>query len=125
MPARAARRAADLNARSYDECHYQKMLAECAAADIVFVAHELLFKLPAALGEFGLVIVDEGFWQKGLFGDNENDPVRLCIAGLAEELKDFPVTEKLPDRPRAVSMRKTEELRDLPGEPADGAGGRA
>ena len=28
------------------------------------------------------MIADEGFWQKGLFGENEDDPVRLCIAGL-------------------------------------------
>ena len=56
----------------FEDCHYQKMLVECAAADVVFVPHELLFKLPAAIGEFGLVIVDEEFWQTGLFGADAN-----------------------------------------------------
>ena len=77
------------------QCHYQAQKAEAFAADVLFVAHEGLFKLPPGVCDgFGLVIIDESFWQKGLSGAREDDRPRLAIAGLNEELKDFPVREK-------------------------------
>ena len=76
------------------QCHYQAQKAEAFAADVLFVAHEGLFQLPPGVCDgFGLVIIDESFWQKGLSGAREDDRPRLAIAGLNEELKDFPVRE--------------------------------
>jgi len=101
----------------YNECHYQAMLRECANADVVFAAHELLFKLPAAIGEFGLVIIDEAFWEKGLFGEDVKHPIRLNIADLVDELNDYPVNKRV-DGPsgRKISVKdeeRTAELRAL------------
>ena len=101
----------------YNECHYQAMLRECANADVVFAAHELLFKLPAAIGEFGLVIIDEAFWEKGLFGEDVKHPTRLNIADLVDELNDYPVNKRV-DGPsgRKISVKdeeRTAELRAL------------
>jgi hypothetical protein len=77
------------------QCHYQAQKAEAFAADVLFVAHEGLFKLPPGVcNGFGLVIIDEGFWQKGLSGAREDDRPRLAIGGLCEEFKDFPVRTK-------------------------------
>ena len=79
------------------QCHYQAQKAEAFAADVLFVAHEGLFQLPPGVCDgFGLVIIDESFWQKGLSGAREDDRPRLAIAGLNEELKDFPV--RMTDR---------------------------
>ena len=78
----------------HGQCHYQAQKAEAFAADVLFVAHEGLFQLPPGVCDgFGLVIIDESFWQKGLSGAREDDRPRLAIAGLNEELKDFPVRE--------------------------------
>ena len=53
----------------YETCHYQAQKAPAKKADVVFAAHEILFQMPKALGKnFGLVVVDEGFWQDGLTG---------------------------------------------------------
>ena len=77
------------------QCHYQAQKAEAFAADVLFVAHEGLFQLPPGVCDgFGLVIIDESFWQKGLSGAREDDRPRLAIAGLCEEFKDFPVRVK-------------------------------
>ena len=79
----------------YDKCHYQAQKAAALAADVLFVAHEGLFQLPPGVCDgFGLVIIDETFWQKGLSGAREDDRPRLAIAGLCEEFKDFPVWVK-------------------------------
>ena len=80
----------------YEEpCHYQAQKAAAFAADVLFVAHEGLFQLPPGVCDgFGLVIIDESFWQKGLSGAREDDRPRLAIAGLCEEFKDFPVRVK-------------------------------
>ena len=73
----------------YDTCHYQAQKAPAKKADVVFAAHEILFQDDQALGKgFGLVVVDEGFWQDGITG------TRLAIAGLDHELKAFPVRDK-------------------------------
>ena len=49
--------------------------APARKADVVFAAHEILFQLPKTMGKgFGLVVVDEGFWQDGITG------TRLAIA---------------------------------------------
>jgi hypothetical protein len=70
----------------YDTCHYQAQKALAGKADVVLAAHEILFQVPNALGKnFGLVVVDEGFWQDGIVD------TRLVIAGLAHELQEFPV----------------------------------
>ena len=72
----------------YDTCHYQAQKAPAKKADVVFAAHEVLFHRCQALGkDFGLVVVDEGFWQDGITG------TRLAIAGLDHELEAFPVRD--------------------------------
>ena len=65
------------------------------------------------------MIIDESFWQKGLSGAREDDRPRLAIAGLNEELKDFPVRETLVrngKRERVVSEQMTRELREITGQ---------
>jgi putative DNA primase/helicase len=87
----------------FDTCAYQKQKAAVKQADIVFAAHELLFRLPATLGEdFGLVIVDEGFWQDGLVTSR-----RIGIEGLASDLTAFPVRHSLgvPDEVQTADLR--------------------
>ena len=75
----------------YDKCPYQAQRAAAFDSDVLFVAHEGLFQLPPGVGGFGLVIIDEAFWQKGLSGAREDDRPRLAIAGICEEFKNFPV----------------------------------
>ena len=51
----------------YDTCHYQQQKAAARTADIVYAAHEALFQVPKAIGKgFGLIVVDESFWQDGI-----------------------------------------------------------
>ena len=74
----------------YEICWYQKQKAAARTADIVYVAHEALFQAPKAIGKgFGLIIVDESFWQTGLTTKSS-----LVISSLADELKTFPVRYK-------------------------------
>ena len=64
---------------------------------MVFAAHELLFKAPTAIGEdFGLVVIDEAFWQDGISGVAAKS--RLVIDSLANELKDAPVRDYYGNR---------------------------
>lgn len=50
--------------------------------------------VPKAIGKnFGLVIIDEGFWQKGLIGKN-GEGFLLAIDRLDHELAEFPVRYK-------------------------------
>ena len=102
------------------QCHYQAQKAEAFAADVLFVAHEGLFQLPPGVCDgFGLVIIDESFWQKGLSGAREDDRPRLAIGGLNEELKDFPVWIRMVrngKRERVVSEDMTQELREITGQ---------
>ena len=72
----------------YGTCAYQAQKAVAREADVVFAAHEIMFQVPKPLGKnFGLVVVDEAFWQDGITG------TRLVIAGLADELEAFPVRD--------------------------------
>jgi hypothetical protein len=65
----------------YETCHYQAQKAPAKTADVMFAAHEILFQRVAALGKnFGLVVVDEGFWQDGITG------TRLATDRLDHEL---------------------------------------
>jgi hypothetical protein len=88
----------------YETCHYQAQKAPAKKADVVFAAHEILFQTVKALGKnFGLVVVDEGFWQDGITG------ARLATDRLDHELNAFPVRDyggnRLDD--------ETTHLRDL------------
>ena len=76
-------------ARSTRVVSYQQQKAAARTADIVYAAHEILFQVPKALGKgFGLVVIDEGFWQDGLTTKS-----RLVISSLADEVKEFPVRD--------------------------------
>ena len=81
----------------YNACHYQAQKSLAGKADVVFAAHELLFKAPTAIGEdFGLVVIDEAFWQDGISGVAAKS--RLVIDSLADELKDAPVRDYYGNR---------------------------
>jgi hypothetical protein len=72
----------------YETCAYQAQKPVVRAADVVFAAHEIAFQEPKALGNgFGLVVIDESFWQDGL------TDARIAIAGLAHEVQAFPVCD--------------------------------
>ena len=64
----------------FKRCQYQQRRATVGAADVVFAAHEILFDTPETFGEFGLVVIDESFWQTGLKGINPK--IIVEIAGL-------------------------------------------
>jgi hypothetical protein len=51
-----------------NQCAYQRQKVAVKSADVVIAAHQHLFhKLPSAMGKnFGLVVVDESWWQAGL-----------------------------------------------------------
>ena len=71
----------------YERCEFQAQKASAKTADVVFAAHQIGLKMPGAIGQgFGLVIIDEAFWQAGL-----STTTRLSIHGLADELDAFPV----------------------------------
>jgi putative DNA primase/helicase len=53
----------------YRDCGYQKQKPIAQAADVVVCAHDSLFHIkPEAIGEVGLLVIDEAFWQSGLRG---------------------------------------------------------
>lgn len=53
----------------YRDCGYQKQKPIAQAADVVVCAHDSLFHMkPEAIGEVGLLVIDEAFWQSGLRG---------------------------------------------------------
>jgi len=93
----------------FADCLYQKRKKPAARADVVFAAHETLFQFPKAIGKnFGLVIVDEGFWQKGLVGKN-GEGFLLASDRLDHELREFPVRYKGVTEVESY----TRDLRDL------------
>lgn len=103
-------------------CPYQQQKTLAHNADLVIGAHEIGFQIPPALGQFGLVIIDEGFWQKGLSGLAPTKS-RLNIATLAAELKDAPVRDEfdLVDVPGTVILRElTEQLQAALAQMPDG-----
>jgi hypothetical protein len=88
----------------YEACGYQAQKKAAKAADVVFAAHEIGFQPPEILGDgFGLVVIDEGFWQDGIID------TRIVISGLALDLKAFPVR----DNGVNVNSDDTEHLADM------------
>lgn len=81
----------DTECPSFKRCQYQQRRATVGAADVVFAAHEILFKRPETFGEFGLVVIDEAFWQAGLKGIDPE--IGVEIAGLHLTLGEYPVRE--------------------------------
>jgi len=89
------------------DCHYHGQKTAAHEADVVYAAHEVLFQVTEPIGEgFGLVVIDEGFWQDGL---NVKPTWRLAIEGLATELRDFPVV----DHGGRALVSDTDHLRTL------------
>jgi putative DNA primase/helicase len=75
-----------LRCKLYETCLRQKMEREAAVADVVIVPHEIVFHgLPTKIGKFGFLVIDEGFWQKGLRGI-DGLPSRLTIDSLTQEI---------------------------------------
>ncbi len=70
------------------QCAYQRQKPAAAQADVVIVAHEALFHAQGEGSGFGVVIVDEAFWQTGLYDRITN------LDGFAAEALAHPVLEK-------------------------------
>jgi hypothetical protein len=104
---RKAKRGADpIYCPFYKLCHYQAQKALAERADVVFAAHELLLKVPSSIGEFGMVIADEAFWQDALFGTAPKS--RLVISSLADDLTEAPVRDYSGNRlgPETDDLRR-------------------
>ncbi|WP_374293128.1 toprim domain-containing protein [Paenirhodobacter enshiensis] len=53
----------------YRACGYQRQKPLAQAAQVIVCAHDSLFHMkPEAIGEVGLLVIDEAFWQSGLRG---------------------------------------------------------
>ena len=53
----------------FHDCGYQRQKPLAQAAQVIVCAHDSLFHLkPQAIGEVGLLVIDEAFWQSGLRG---------------------------------------------------------
>ena len=62
-------------------CGYQAQKSLARQAQVILVAHDALFhEAPAAIGDVGLLVLDEGFWTAGLRGVDED--ALLTIDGL-------------------------------------------
>ena len=99
---RSVCRSGPLRCRFYDGCLYQAQRERAAEVDVIIAAHEIGFQLPEAFGEnFGLVLIDEGFWQDGTTHH------RLAVAGLAHELTASPVRgeDGSPDADATAQLR--------------------
>ena len=53
----------------FHDCGYQLQKPLAQAAQVIVCAHDSLFHMkPQAIGEVGLLVIDEAFWQSGLRG---------------------------------------------------------
>ena len=53
----------------FHDCGYQRQKPLAQAAQVIVCAHDNLFHMkPQAIGEVGLLVIDEAFWQSGLRG---------------------------------------------------------
>jgi len=53
----------------FHDCGYQRQKPLAQAAQVIVCAHDSLFHMkPRAIGEVGLLVIDEAFWQSGLRG---------------------------------------------------------
>ena len=53
----------------FHDCGYQRQKPPAQAAQVIVCAHDSLFHMkPQAIGEVGLLVIDEAFWQSGLRG---------------------------------------------------------
>ena len=53
----------------FHDCGYQRQMPLAQAAQVIVCAHDSLFHMkPQAIGEVGLLVIDEAFWQSGLRG---------------------------------------------------------
>ena len=92
------------------ECAYQRQKAAVLAADVVIGAHQHLFhRLPKAMGkDFGLVVVDESWWQAGL---NPNRAIPL--ADFAAAVLKHPVLLSDGKKAQRADRIATEELHHI------------
>jgi hypothetical protein len=94
--------------RFFHGCAFQLQRERAKNADVVFAAHELMFVTLNRFGKdtFGLVIIDEGFVQKGLLHDPRQ--TRIKIGDLDADLDRYPVRDGL-----ITSHDDTERLREV------------
>jgi hypothetical protein len=94
--------------RFFHGCAFQLQRENAEKADVVFAAHELMFTTLNRFGEdtFGLVIIDEGFVQKGLLHDPRQ--TRIKIGDLDADLDRYPVRDR-----HGLLVDDTERLREI------------
>ena len=70
-------------------CQYQHQKHALGAADVIIAANNALFAaIPISMSDLGLVIVDEGFWQRGI-----PKPRDIALSSLASDVRSAPVRE--------------------------------
>lgn len=73
-----------------DQCVFQRQKPIIARADVVIAAQQTMFlDLPKEIGNLGLVVLDESWWQAGLHTYRE-----LFLDGFADEVMKHPVLVK-------------------------------
>lgn len=92
-----------------DRCAYQQQKAAVKSADVVIAAHQHLFhKLPSTMGRnFGLVAIDESWWQAGL-----NPGRKVHTAGFEDTVIKNPPLRDAKKNPQPDPLA-TQQLRFL------------
>jgi hypothetical protein len=108
----------------YHKCGYQAQQEAAKYADI-FCAHEYMFAPPKLLTrKVGLVVVDESFWQSGLWSayiaidalDAELEALPVRNGGHDKNINDTAHLADLIERLKlAVTLARGEQLFDFPG----------
>ncbi|OYV68199.1 MAG: hypothetical protein B7Z67_14130, partial [Acidiphilium sp. 21-60-14] len=85
-------------------CRYLQQKQAAASADVVIAANNALFtSIPIKLNDFGLVVVDEGFWQRGV--------PKVAEISLSSLVSDVSVANVLQNK--TVDLRGTKKLIDF------------
>ena len=68
-------------------CQYLQQKQAAASADVIIAANNALFvPIPISVSDFGFVVVDEGFWQRGV--QKKRD---ISLSSLASDIRRNPV----------------------------------
>ncbi len=89
-----------------NQCPFYAQQPAVAKADVVIAAHQALFNDASAAikRDMALTIIDEGWFNAGLF-----EPRHINLAGLADDVRRFPVRDKA-SKGAVVNQAETAEL---------------
>jgi hypothetical protein len=112
-----------IKCRFFDDCAFQRQRERAKMADVVFAPQELMFYSLDGFGKdtFGLVMIDEGFWQKGIRHDARQTRVKIGV--LADDLDAHPVRDRgqFPSKVETDLLRQTiQDLQAALGQAPDG-----